>query len=264
MHPILFQIGDFAVRSWGVMVSLGLLMGTIVALRLARREGIKDDLIYDFVIYVAIAGVLGARVWEVLFSLSDYIDDPVSALKFWAGGLSIQGAVAGGLLFTIWYIRRHKIDFWKFADILAPGLILGQAIGRVGCLLNGDAYGIPTNSWFGVVYAPGTPAYEHFGAVPLVPAELMEGIGDLLIFGILIFLYKRRPYKGFIALMYFVLYSVLRFTLEFWRSDSLLIEGTLKAAQVSSIIIALIAAGVAVVMYRKRSEKSGVRSQESE
>lgn len=254
MYPVLFHIGSLEVRAWGLMVALGILAGALVASRLAKKDGLDEELIYDFVLYVVIAGIVGARLWEVIFSLPKYSSDPVSALKFWVGGLSIQGAVAGGLLFTIWFIKRHKIDFWHFADCLAPGLILGQAIGRLGCFLNGDAFGIPTQSWIGVLYKPGTPAFDHYGPIALVPAELFEGAGDLIIFGILLFLFRRRPYRGFVSLMYFVLYSLLRFTLEFWRGDSLLMADTLKAAQISSLVVAVAAVVIAVVKWKSRQQ----------
>ena len=250
MHPILFHIGSFDIRVWGIMVSLGIIAGTYMARWMARREGLDPELIFDYIIWVVVAGVLGARAWEIVFSWQNYVSDPVSALKFWSGGLSIQGAVAVGLLYTIWFIKKHGINFWYFADILAPGLILGQAIGRIGCFFNGDAYGIPTQSWIGVIYSPNTPAYAAYGATPLVPAELMEGAGDLAIMLLLLLLFKRRPFRGFLGLMYFILYSLLRFTLEFWRGDSLLVDHTLKAAQVTSLAIALVA--IVFILFKLR------------
>lgn len=251
MYPVLFHIGSLEVRAWGVMVAFGIMAGSLLAGRLARKRGLNGDLIQEFVIYAIVAGLLGSRLWEVVFSWSKFVDNPASALAFWSGGLSIQGAVAGGLLAAIWFIRKHKLNFWEFADILAPGVILGQAIGRIGCFLNGDAYGIPAKSWFGVVYKPGTPAYDMYGATPLIPAELLEGAGDLAILGILLFLFRRKAFNGLTALSYFVLYSLLRFALEFWRGDSLIMTGTLKAAQVSSLAIALAAAVMIVVKLRK-------------
>lgn len=252
MHPVLFQLGNFDVRVWGIMVSAGIIAGTYLARWMARREGMNPDLIFDYIVWVVVVGILGARAWEVLFSWQNYTSDPAAALKFWSGGLSIQGAVAAGLLYTIWFIKKHQIDFWRFADILAPGLILGQAIGRIGCFFNGDAYGVPTNSWIGVIYSPGTPAYAVFGATPLVPAELMEGAGDLVILGILLLLMKRRPFQGFLALLYFLLYSLLRFSLEFWRADSLVIDHALKAAQVTSLAAAVIA--VILILFKLRQQ----------
>ncbi len=253
MFPHLFSIGEFHIRAWGLMVALGILVATLVSKKLAEKEGLDGEIILDYVLYAVVAGILGARVWEIIFSWSNFENNPLSALEFWNGGLSIQGGVAAGLIVTLWFVRRHKLNFWQFADVLAPGLILGQAIGRIGCFLNGDAYGIPANSWFGVVYKPGTPAFNAFGAVPLIPAELMEAAGDLLIFGLLIFLLKHRPFRGFVALMYFALYSLLRFTLEFWRADSLLIAPGLKAAQISSL---LILAGACILIVYKYMLKS--------
>jgi len=235
------------------MVALGIIAGTLLVHRLARREGINPDLVFDYIFYAAIIGILGSRAWEVVFSWSHFVQNPLSALEFWSGGLSIQGAVAAGLLFTVWFVKRHNLSFWSFADLLAPGLILGQAIGRIGCLLNGDAYGLPTNSWFGIVYQPGTPAYNAYGNMPLVPAELFEALGGLVILGILLLLLRHKPFNGIVALMYFVLYSLLRFTLEFWRGDSLLITETLKAAQVTSLVVALAAIVIIVVKMKQEA-----------
>jgi phosphatidylglycerol:prolipoprotein diacylglycerol transferase len=114
----------------------------------------------------------------------------------------------------------------QFADIGAPGLMLGQAIGRIGCFFNGDAYGAPTKAWYGVVYQPGTPAYRVWGNTPLVPAELFEAGLDLAILGLLVYLFPRRKFDGQVALTYFVLYSTARFALEscaqtaLWLADS--------------------------------------------
>lgn len=250
MHPILFSIGSFEVRYWGVMVMLGVIAGTVLISKLAKRSGLlKEDLVLDFVIYAVIAGILGARIWEVLFSWQNFSANPVDALKFWNGGLSIQGGVLGGLLFAIWFIKKHHLDFWKFMDLLAPGLILGQGIGRIGCFFNGDAFGIPTKSVLGVVYQQGTPAYATYGATPLFPAELLEGAGDIVILLILLYLIRRKPFDGLIVLTYFILYSALRFTLEFWRGDSLHTLYNLKAAQLLSLATIVIC--IAIIFIRR-------------
>jgi phosphatidylglycerol:prolipoprotein diacylglycerol transferase len=126
----------------------------------------------------SMAGILGARLWAVAFSWAQYAANPMQVLMFWGGGLSIQGAVMANVLLALWFFHRKGLSFKRFVDIGAPALILGQAIGRIGCLLNGDAYGKPTDAWYGVVYQPGTPAYEAWGQVSLVLAELFEaGLG---------------------------------------------------------------------------------------
>ena len=250
MHPVLVHIGPLTVRWWGVMVVMGILAGTWVAYREAVRVGLDGEKVLDFIFWAVLSGFLGARIWEVIFSYEKFLDQPLRALMFWQGGLSIQGAVAGGLIAAILFLRKYKLNFWKWLDVLAPGVILGQAIGRVGCLLNGDAYGVPTDSFLGVRYAPGTPAYSVYGDTPLFPAEILEGAWDLVIFLLLMAWRRKKPFEGALALGYFVLYSLGRFTLEFWRSDSLITFMNLKAAQVTSLLIAVVAV---VVFFIKKS-----------
>ncbi|MFZ3171755.1 MAG: prolipoprotein diacylglyceryl transferase [Carboxydocellales bacterium] len=253
MHPILAQIGPITLRWWGIMVALGILAGIWVAYREAIRVGLDGEKVLDFAFWAVLSGFLGARLWELIFTYENFADQPWRALMFWEGGLSIQGAVLGGLVAAIWFIRKYKLNFWQWADILAPGVILGQAIGRVGCLLNGDAFGIPINSWLGVRYAPGTPAYSAFGDTPLFPAEIMEGAWDLAIFSLLLVYRKKKPFEGSLALGYFFLYSLGRFTLEFWRADSLTTIMNLKAAQITSAIVALVA--LVIFLVKKASPR---------
>ncbi|WP_018084733.1 prolipoprotein diacylglyceryl transferase [Desulfurispora thermophila] len=253
MYPVLFHIGNFPVRSWGVMVVLGILAGLWLAARLAKKENIAPEKVVEFTLYAFYAGIAGARLWEVIWGWEKFSSHPGEALKFWSGGLSIQGGVVAGLLVCIWFVRKHNLSTWKFADVLAPGLILGQGIGRVGCLLNGDAYGIPTNLPIGVSYKEGTPAYAVYGAQPLFPAEIIEGIADIVILFILLRVYRRKPFDGAVALYYFIFYSIVRFTLEFWRSDSLLILGGLKVAQLTTLGTMLLA--LAVVFHNWRRKK---------
>lgn len=260
MQPILFHIGSFEIRAWGIMVMLGVVAAIILISHLARKTNVvKVELVQDFVIYAVIAGILGARVWEVAFSWSNFQSNPIEALKFWNGGLSIQGGVLGGLLLAIWFIKKHKLDFWKFADILAPGLILGQALGRVGCFLNGDAYGVPTSSIFGVIYHSGTAAYASYGSTPLFPAELFEGAGDLVILFILLAILRKKPFSGLVAMLYFALYSALRFTLEFWRGDSLQTVAGLKVAQILSLVTIIVAAVIIFVRWQQSAKKQTVK-----
>ena len=240
MQPILFSITGFEVRVWGLMVSLGIVSGLWLALRLARNSEFSNDLLQDYLLYGILAGFIGARLWEVVFSWEQYADNPLQALLFWEGGLSIQGAVLANALVAWRYFSRKGLSFGRFADIGAPALILGQAIGRIGCFFNGDAYGKPTEAWYGVSYQPGTPAYQTWGPVPLVPAELIEAGLDLVILAVLLRLFCRKQFDGQVALAYFVLYSLGRFSLEFLRTDSLM-SGGIKAAQLTALLTALAA-----------------------
>ena len=251
MHPILVTAGSLQVHVWGLLVAAGVLAGLWLAIRLARGSEFTADPLQEYVMYGIIAGFLGARLWEVVFSWGDYSAEPVRALLFWQGGLSIQGAVAANIILAWWYFKRKKLSFRRFADIAAPGLMLGQAIGRIGCFFNGDAYGKPTEAWYGVVYQPGTPAFQAWGATPLVPAELLEAGLDFFILAVLLRLFRKKQFDGQVALAYFILYSIARFGLEFLRTDSLLVGG-MKAAQLAALITVVIAAGV---WLRQRTQR---------
>lgn len=249
MHPVLFYLGSWPVHSYGVMFALAILAGTGLSWYLAKRKGKFSDEVLDIVFYIAIAGILGARLWQVAFTWEYYADEPWTALAVWEGGLSVQGGVMGALIALIWYTKRRGLPFWEFADLLAPGMLLGQAIGRVGCFLNGCCYGIPANSRLGVIYPPGSDAYNTYGSQPLYPTVLFEAGWDLLIMGILLYYSIRKPFHGFLTTAYFILYSLGRFFLEFIRAGDLRIIYNLKVAQVASILAILLAGVVMFSLY---------------
>lgn len=251
MYPVLFYIGGHPVRAWGIMVAVGVLAGLWLAVKLAKRENMDPEKIMDFTLYAVIFGLLGSRLWEVVFSWDKFSSSPLDALKFWSGGLSIQGGVAAGLVVGLLFVIKNKLSFWKFTDVLAPGLILGQGIGRIGCLLNGDAYGVPTTLPIGVVYGEGTPAFAAYGSQPLFPAEIVESAADFAILFVLLKMTRRKPFDGMVTLSYFLLYSLARFTLEFLRADSLTVLGGLKAAQITTLGTAAIALVIIVYKWRK-------------
>lgn len=254
MRPILFTIFGYPVRSYGFFIAVAVLAALWMAKRInARRRPEYVSMIEDFLMYAVFAAIAGARIWEVTFTWEYYRDHLLEIPAVWHGGLSIQGAVLGGAIAGALFCRSRKVNFLDFADSLVPSLLLGQAIGRIfACFLNGDAYGKPTGTDFGVIYAPGTMAYEVFGPVPLWPAEVFEGLWDLAIMGFAIWLLRREHKPGSTLAWYMILYSVGRFSLEFLRADSLRFMG-LKSAQVTSLLFALIGAGM--LLWLRRSER---------
>lgn len=221
MAPILFTIGDFSLRSYGVIVAIAIFLGLAVAYILTSDKEYREYLL-DVPIYGIIGAIIGARSWQVFFYEWDYYSQNLSEIPMvWHGGLAIQGALVGAFLAALIYTKVKHINFWRLADIAAPGLILGQAVGRIACFLNGDAYGTPTGSNFGIVYPEGTPAYAAYGSQPLWPAEVWEGQWDFIVFAIILMLPRWRKWsQGFIFLSYIILYSMGRFALEFLRGDS--------------------------------------------
>ncbi|WDL96644.1 prolipoprotein diacylglyceryl transferase [Alicyclobacillus sp. ALC3] len=242
MHPILFHVGSFPVRAYGLVILLAIFLATQVSITLVRLT-VKEyeQHIVPLVYSVVIGALIGARVWQVFFfTPTYYFAHPGEMLAIWNGGLSIQGGIVGGLIVGIWYCRRHHLPFWHVADLLAPSIILGQGIGRIACLLNGDAFGAPTGGNFGLVYPPGTLAYETYGSQPLWPAEVFEGQMDIVIFAILFALLRKKLPRGMMFLLYNILYSAGRFGLEFLRGDSpRFLLGWTAAQWTSMVVVAL-------------------------
>lgn len=220
MHQYLFFVGDFPIRAYGLILSLSIILATGVAYFLAKQDGRWHNHIVDIGIYSGIAGIVGARLWDVFFFDWAYYSHHLSEIFYvWQGGMAIQGGIVFGVGAGIIYARHHKIDILALADIVAPAIILGQAIGRCANLLNGDAFGAPTGSNFGIIYPETTLAYHTYGAQPLWPAEVWEGQIDFVIFALLL-IFRAFPHaKSQAFSLYIMLYSLARFGLEFLRGD---------------------------------------------
>jgi len=249
MHQYLFFIGDFPIRAYGVMLALAIISGASVAYFLLKKDGRGwHEHIVDFSITVAIAGLIGARLWDVFFFDWHYYGNHLLEIPFvWQGGMAIQGGVVFGTLAGYWYLRKHKIDFWAFADIFAPALILAQSVGRMANLFNGDAFGHPTGGNFGILYPESTLAYRTYGNQPLWPAEIWEGQIDILIFVILLLFSSFKHAKGQVFVLYAILYSAARFCLEFLRGDYVNLTMGLKSAQMTSLIVMIV--GICLFIY---------------
>lgn len=220
MHQYLFFVGDFPIRAYGLILSLSIILATGVAYFLAKQDGRWHNHIVDIGIYSGIAGIVGARLWDVFFFDWAYYSHHLSEIFYvWQGGMAIQGGIVFGVGAGIIYAKCHKIDILALADIVAPAIILGQAIGRCANLLNGDAFGAPTGGNFGIIYPETTLAYHTYGAQPLWPAEVWEGQIDFVIFALLL-IFRAFPHaKGQAFSLYIMLYSLARFGLEFLRGD---------------------------------------------
>lgn len=261
MRVVLFTIGSFEVRSYGIIVAISILLATGVAHYLAKGTSYQKK-ITEMVVYVVLGAIVGARIWEVLFFQWSYYSNHLLEIPaIWNGGLSIQGGLVGGFLTGAGYALYHRISFWELADAVAPAIVFGQGVGRIACFLNGDAFGSPTNSGFGIVYPAGTIAYDTYGSQPLFPAEIWEGQWDFVIFGLLLILKNRRWFKGFLFLAYNILYSLGRFFLESFRGDSPRYQLGWTAAQWTSISI-IIASVIlmAVLAWRENRNAAAVRT----
>lgn len=256
MHPYVFQTSFYSLRWENVAIIIGILAGVWLSQRRSAHKGqAYQNMLLDLAIYLVLAGIAGARIWEMLFTWDQYADAPWERLAFWNGGMSIQGSILGGAIAAVIFAWRRRIRIWELLDILAPPVLLGQAIGRFGCLMSGDAFGRPISevawlpSWLGVVYQPETPAWYAFGSAPLVPAEAFELVLDLVVFGFLLWYKPKREVPGRTVLVYAILYSAVRFGLEFLRADSLQFAG-LKTAQLLSVGTIVACGALLVTRYR--------------
>lgn len=260
MRVILFSIGDFQVRSYGLVVALAIMLAMGVAYYLAKGTTYRKH-IPNMMFYVLIGAILVARIWHVFFFQWDYYSKHLVEIPaIWNGGIAIQGALVGGFIAAAIYARVARISFWELADTMAPAIIFGQAIGRIACFLNGDAYGSPTGSSFGIVYPEGTMAYAEYGPQPLWPAEIWEGQWDFIVFAILLIMKNKTWPKGFLFLSYNILYATGRFMLEFLRGDSPRYLFSWTAGQWTSISVIAISLVIMMIftIRHKRSTQDGL------
>lgn len=238
MHPVLFEFGPISVRFYGLMYVIALLVG----LQLVRMEsgrlglGLTKDEASNFCLLTLLAGILGGRIYYVFFNWDFYSRNLQEIPAIWRGGLAIHGGIAGGFLYALWYVRHRGLPFLRLADAVAPSLILGQAFGRFGNFMNGDAHGVPTSMPWGIVFPKESIAGQEFPDTPLHPTMLYELLLNLLWFSLLWKLRKRPHRDGFIFALYLGLYSAGRLVVESFRADSLML-GPLRAAQVVGILL---------------------------
>ncbi len=241
MYPELLHIGPFVLRSYSVMLDLGIALGLFVAYQGARRLHFPLERLIDLVLVILVGGILGARLYFVAVNWWLFESDLLGIFRLWDGGLVLHGAIIGGLLAAAVYLRRSRISFLWVADFGILGGLVAQAIGRLGCLLNGCCYGQPTTLPWGISF-PAT-----LDDLPRHPTQLYEFTGDFIIFAFLWWVRGRKPFDGFVFALYLILYSLVRFTVEFWRGDPAEVFGDLRFAQVMSL--AMLAAGVALIGY---------------
>lgn len=264
MHPILFRIGGFAVTSFGVMMFLAFLAAAwILSLQLKRR-GYDPEFAWDVLAWVAVGGILGAKLYYVALHWGNLMANPVGELTDRAG-LVWYGGLVGGALAYLWQVRRHKLPVAHMFDAVAPSLALAYGIGRIGCFLVGDDYGLPTNSFLGVAFPHGSPpttagylraAGAHIAAsipndaiVTVHPTELYESASALIIFAILWQMSGKKLAPGRLFGLYLMLYGLERFLVEFLRAKLDRYVFGLTTSQVFS----LVAMAVGVYLWRRVS-----------
>jgi phosphatidylglycerol:prolipoprotein diacylglycerol transferase len=254
MYPILFKIGPLTIHTYGVILAIAFLTGISLAVRQAKVEGEDPEKIFDLCFYIVLAAILGSRLLFVLINYRFYLENPLNILKLWKGGLVFYGGLLGALAVGSWYIKRHQLPLWKLADILAPSIAVGQAIGRLGCFAAGCCYGKETDVAWAVTFAD--PYCLAPTGISRHPTQLYSSGTALLIFFLLLIVYRFHRFRGQVFWSYVALYSVGRFILEYFRTDERgvisLLGQTLSTSQFISGI-AFVAAIAMLLFLRKRT-----------
>ena len=260
MYPVLFELGPFQIRTYGVLLSVAFLIGVWLAAKRGKRRGIDTPLIYDLAIVIIISAIAGARAYYILVQREAYAGNLLSVLKVWEGGLSMYGGVILAIVASYIFLRSKKVSFNKVADVIAPSLAIGVMVTRIGCFFNGCCFGRATTASIGVLFPPYSEAGRIFFGERVHPTQLYSSLYGLAIFLILITI-DRRPHRdGVLFAMFLVLYSLSRFIIDFFRyyapsSTLTLIGFTFSYNQVISVFLFLY--GLVVVLRSTRSIGGG-------
>lgn len=255
IDPVVFRVGSFTVGWYSLAIVLAILAGLFVAIREGRRKGVGKDQIYSLALWGIIAGFIGARLFHVVENLDYYGADPWAIFALHKGGLAIWGAVVGGALAVTVYSKFKGLPLALLVDGAVPALLVGQIIGRIGCIVNGDAYGGATSLPWGFIYThPDALIPQHLWGVPTHPYPVYEILWN---FVVLLFLWRLRTrvkIEGMLFFGYVSLYSLGRFLLTFVRQEKVWFWG-LQEAQVIALIALVVSILAIVYLLRGKGER---------
>ncbi|PWT91544.1 MAG: prolipoprotein diacylglyceryl transferase [Blastocatellia bacterium] len=259
MYPELFHIGSFPINTYGVFLALAFLSAILIAVKLAARDGLPQQKIYDLSLWMLLASLVGSKVL-MFFTEPEYRDHPMQflSLDFLRSGGVFYGGLIGAALTGYFLIKRYQLPWWKTADACAPGIAIGNFFGRQGCFAAGCCWGKPTSLPWGVQFTElgheitGVPIGVH-----LHPTQLYESFAMLIVFGFLLWLHKSKRFNGQVILAYALLYSAIRFTIEFVRDDprgdilGLTTLTHLSTSQLISVVVGTAALVIFIIRWRR-------------
>jgi len=255
IDPVIVHLGGLAITWYGLVIALALFVGSWLALREVGRAGLPVERAESLLLWVILGGLVGARALHVVDRWGDYAGDPMHILAIWNGGLAILGAVLGGTLAGVIGAWRMGLPVLRLSDAVAPGVILGQAIGRFACLFTGDALGRPTTG-FGITYLNPGAMVSQLG-VAYEPVFLYEMIWDLGLLALLWTVRGRLHRDGQVFALYLGLFALGKFALTFLRTEKVWLAG-LQEAQLLALLVAVLALGWALwpLAHRQRTSAS--------
>ncbi len=261
MFPELFRIGNFPINTYGVFLALAFLCAILIAVKLAARDGLPKEKIYDLSLWMLLSSLIGSKIL-MFFTEPEYRDHPLQliSLDFLRSGGVFYGGLIGAMLTGYFLMRHYKLPWWKTADACAPAIAVGNFFGRLGCFSAGCCWGKPTTLPWGVKFTE--LGHEITGVpidVPLHPTQLYESFSMLIVFFFLLWLHKHKRFNGQVILLYAFLYSIIRFAIEFLRDDprgdvfGLTSKTGLSTSQLISIVVGIGALVLLIVRWRRAS-----------
>lgn len=255
MNPILIELGNIKIYWYSVLILIGVLLGSYIVTKESKRFNISQSKISDMLFYTIIFGIIGARLYYVIFNLDYYLNYPIDIIKVWEGGLAIHGGIIAGITYLIYYTKKNNLNLLQITDIFAPGLLIGQAIGRWGNFFNSEAHGsITTIVHLKKLMLPNFIIEGmYIDGNYYIPTFFYESL--ICIIGLIIILIIRRTRiikTGQITGFYLIWYGIGRYIIEAYRTDSLMLS-SLKQAQIISIIMIII--GLVIIILSKNKEK---------
>jgi len=253
-QPILLRLGFWNIHWYGLLMALAIFLGLLLIIKIAPKyKSHLQNIIFNIIIF----GFVGARIYYIINELPHYLAHPLEIFKIWEGGLGIYGAVIGGALALFLYAHKHKLSFLALADLLAPVLILGQALGRWGNYFNQEIFGKPTNLPWGIPIDIANRPAEFLNFQYFHPCFFYESILNLFIFVFLFLLLKSQikktvPCSGMVFSWYLILYALVRFSLEFLRTDHEPMLLGLRLGQVFAVLA--IVFGIGMLLRGKRKK----------
>ena len=250
IDPVIFRLGHFELHWYSLAIIVAIIAAVLLSARQGKKKGIATDHVYSLGLWVVLGGVLGARLFHVIDHWEHYINNPAQILGF--QGLAIWGGLAGGGLALIIYARVRHLPLGRLVDVVAPGLLVAQIIGRFGCIVNGDAYGgITSVPWAFIYVNPGSSIPSSLFGMPTHPYPVYEMLWNAIALLVLLRLDRRVKKDGLVFLSYLSLYSLGRFVLTFVRQENITLWG-LQQAQVIAMLVVLVSVAAMVYLIAKR------------
>ncbi len=239
LSRIALDLGPITIYWYGIIIGFGIFLGWFLATREAEKSGLNKDIFSDLLLWAIPIAIISARIYYVIFKWDYYVENPSEIIAIWQGGIAIHGALIGGIITAVIFAKKKNVSFWKLADIAAPSIILGQAIGRWGNFMNQEAHGGEvTRSFLENLNLPDLIINQmYIGGSYYHPTFLYESLWSLLGFLLLIILRKFPLHRGELFFSYIIWYSIGRFFIEGLRTDSLMLTDSLRVAQVFSLLL---------------------------